>query len=507
MAINIDLTLRQTGDNPKRTPLSNAEVDANFTNLKDGIVDVDSRLIAIQNKLDGGSGGDDSVSGLATRGELANGLAQEANVRASADTALQNSKLNKDGSQAMTGILNMGGNRIATLGEPTGISDAATMGYVDTNFVKRNGVNSMTSALFMGIPTSRNQIKELADPSTDYDAATKKYVDGRIQEVLNQSGGEGPTGIADISQISESVLQAIDARTFANNQTGYPSDVVLLSASGTSYYYPDNDQSKTKISLVKDSRGITVLAYDFFNFKRNVFVAFESTPTSPNYSASLSLPTPPTSLPKTPITITNINVFTGEAYQNSGGNYFDGNIIVVPPEGYSIPNSPYINAIFPSGAVVLRPGDSVTLHPVKIFGSNNPAQWMITDFASTTQGMRMREMELNFAAKVDKFGAILQTRGNLDAIVSKTNVGIYEIKFTYYDPNVDISNPFSQKPVILATACNIGFVFPTACVGDYIVQDLYSGIKILKCSIYVNTDSGLIDAPFNLLLSYPSVVK
>jgi len=79
-------------------------------------------------------------------------------------TNLQNDKLNRDGTQTMTGNLNLDSNKIINLAAPTLANDAATKTYVDThstsvNYLRVDGTNSMTGDLNfnpIGTKTVRN---------------------------------------------------------------------------------------------------------------------------------------------------------------------------------------------------------------------------------------------------------------------------------------------------------------------------------------------------------------
>ena len=96
--------------------------------------------------------------------------------------------LEKDGTVAMTGNLNMGSNRIVSLSPPTSNTDASTKKYVDdaisnNNFgnillyLKRDGSTTMTGNLNMG----NKKIVSLADPTNPSDSTTMSWVKKQIQ--------------------------------------------------------------------------------------------------------------------------------------------------------------------------------------------------------------------------------------------------------------------------------------------------------------------------------------
>ena len=107
---------------------------------------------------------------------------------------VDNTFLERDGSYAMTGNLQMGNHKITGLRVPTSSSDATTKKYVDdhiansspdlSDYLEKDGSVTMTGNLNMGT----KKIVNLAAPTANTDAATKKYVDDK------PSGGGGGSG-------------------------------------------------------------------------------------------------------------------------------------------------------------------------------------------------------------------------------------------------------------------------------------------------------------------------
>ena len=103
---------------------------------------------------------------------------------------VDNTFLERDGSYPMTGNLNMGNHKITGLRAPTVSSDATSKKYVDdsitnaspdlSDYLEKDGSVTMTGNLNMG----SKKIVNLAEPTSNTDAATKKYVD-------DNSGGGG----------------------------------------------------------------------------------------------------------------------------------------------------------------------------------------------------------------------------------------------------------------------------------------------------------------------------
>ena len=129
---------------------------------------------------------DSAPGALDTLNELAAALGDDANFSTTVTTSIA-TKLPKDGSEAMTGALAMGTNKITGLGDPTLAQDAATKTYVDTadNLKLNLSGGTMSGAIAMGT----SKITGLGDPTANQDAATKTYVDTADALKLNLTGG------------------------------------------------------------------------------------------------------------------------------------------------------------------------------------------------------------------------------------------------------------------------------------------------------------------------------
>ena len=121
-----------------------------------------------------------------------------------------NSFIKKDGSVSMTDNLNLGNKKIVGLATPTSNTDAATKKYVDdktssggssgssldlSNYLKKDGTVTMTGNLNLG----SKKIVGLATPTSNTDAATKKYVDDNagspdLSDYLEKDGTVAMTG-------------------------------------------------------------------------------------------------------------------------------------------------------------------------------------------------------------------------------------------------------------------------------------------------------------------------
>ena len=98
--------------------------------------------------------------------------------------------LEKDGTVAMTGDLNVGNNKIVGLATPVSNTDAATKKYVDDNtgtpdlsdYLKKDGTVAMTGDLNL----NNNKIINLSKPTQDNEATTKDYVDKLVHHTAVQ---------------------------------------------------------------------------------------------------------------------------------------------------------------------------------------------------------------------------------------------------------------------------------------------------------------------------------
>ena len=101
----------------------------------------------------------------------------------------------KDGSQKMTGNIDMNSNRIYNLPAPTGGKQPTPLSFTDLKYLHVAGTNVMTNNLNM----DNKKIINLRPPTSDTDAATKKYVDDNsgspdLSDYLEKDGTVAMTG-------------------------------------------------------------------------------------------------------------------------------------------------------------------------------------------------------------------------------------------------------------------------------------------------------------------------
>ena len=119
------------------------------------------------------------------------------------DTALAakpnvNQVILRDGSQDMTGNLNMSQKKIVNLADPTGRNDATGKGYVDRLFLdalRLDGSSKMTGNLDMSL----NKIINCGQPPGARDVTNKAYVDSQVGKTLKLDGSGVMTSVLDMN--------------------------------------------------------------------------------------------------------------------------------------------------------------------------------------------------------------------------------------------------------------------------------------------------------------------
>ena len=93
--------------------------------------------------------------------------------------------LDRNGSHAMVGNLDMNNNKILNLPAPTGGKQPTPLAFTDLKYLHVAGTNKMTNNLNM----DNKSIIHLKPPTNPTDAATKKYVDDSIPDTSSSIGG------------------------------------------------------------------------------------------------------------------------------------------------------------------------------------------------------------------------------------------------------------------------------------------------------------------------------
>ncbi len=150
----------------------------------------------------------------------------------------------------LTGSIDMSNNRISNLPSPESESDAVSKQYVDDaiqsqvisevegalgNYLRLSGGN-MTGSINM----SGNKLENVSDPSSDADAANKRYVDSVVSTYLPLSGGTltgpinaGSNGITNLSDPSDDSDAA--TKKYVDNVLGSMSGFAVDSNGGSGY--------------------------------------------------------------------------------------------------------------------------------------------------------------------------------------------------------------------------------------------------------------------------------
>ena len=155
---------------------------------KDGSISVTSDFDFGNNKISNlaeGTGNSDAV----TKHQLQTGLSTKPNT---------NQVVLRDGSQDMTGNLNMSQKKIVNLADPTGRNDATGKGYVDRLFLdalRLDGSSKMTGNLDMSL----NKIINCGQPTGARDVTNKAYVDSAVGKTLKLDGSGVMTSVLDMN--------------------------------------------------------------------------------------------------------------------------------------------------------------------------------------------------------------------------------------------------------------------------------------------------------------------
>ena len=139
--------------------------------------------------------------------------------------------LKLDGTRTMTGNLDMNNNRVYNLPNPTGPEQPVTLTFGDQTYLRVNGTNSMTQPLNM----NNKKIINLQTPVINTDAATKKYVDDKINSphldlspFLKKDGSIPLSGNLNLNQNKILNLQAPTAnndaatKKYVDDKTSHP---------------------------------------------------------------------------------------------------------------------------------------------------------------------------------------------------------------------------------------------------------------------------------------------
>ena len=181
--------------------------------------------------------------------------------------------LNRLTPNAIGGDLDMRGHKIMILGNPSNPNDASTKAYVDTEiakipsvggdlsvYLKKDGSVAMTGNLDM----NNKQIKDIAQPTDDNDATTKKYFDDKLEQshlVSSHKTNEFKylTDTDESSSEYNITVYGIAAFNQSPHQNKKAYDITLIKDSGSNDY-----RSRIGFNIYTLAIGTYTIVFEFY---------------------------------------------------------------------------------------------------------------------------------------------------------------------------------------------------------------------------------------------------
>ena len=181
--------------------------------------------------------------------------------------------LNRLTPNALGGELDMRGHKIIVLGNPSDPNDASTKAYVDTEiakippvgsdlsvYLKKDGSVAMTGNLDM----NNKQIKDMAQPTDDNDATTKKYFDDKLEQshlVSSHKTNEFKylTDTDESSSEYNITVNGIAAFNQSPHQNKKAYDITLIKDSGSNDY-----RSRIGFNIYTLAIGTYTIVFEFY---------------------------------------------------------------------------------------------------------------------------------------------------------------------------------------------------------------------------------------------------
>ena len=181
--------------------------------------------------------------------------------------------LNRLTPNALGGELDMRGHKIIVLGNPSDPNDASTKAYVDTEiakipsvgsdlsvYLKKDGSVAMTGNLDM----NNKQIKDMAQPTDDNDATTKKYFDDKLEQshlVSSHKTNEFKylTDTDESSSEYNITVYGIAAFNQSPHQNKKAYDIILIKDSGSNDY-----RSRIGFNIYTLAIGTYTIVFEFY---------------------------------------------------------------------------------------------------------------------------------------------------------------------------------------------------------------------------------------------------
>ena len=219
-----------------------------------------------------------SPSTLDTLGEIAAAINSDPNLY----TTLNNAKLNRDGTQAMTGALNMGTNKITSLVDPTAAQDAATKNYVDTGASSQVAAAAASAAAAATSATNAatsatNAASSASSASTSASTATTQASNASTSasNAATSATNAANSATSASSSATTATTQATNAATSASNALTYSNNA---SSSATS----------ASTSATSSATSATSSAASFTSMDQKYLGAKASAPTLNNQGGALA---------------------------------------------------------------------------------------------------------------------------------------------------------------------------------------------------------------------------
>ena len=171
----------------------------------------------------------------------------------------------RDGSQDMTGNLNMSLNKIINCGQPTGTRDVTDKAYVDFEVGKKPDINQVvlrdgSNTILNDLDMTQKRITNIGPPSSSFDAARKSYVDNQFSRCLRLDGSNKMTSNLDMN--NQQIKNVKDA---TNNQDAITLKQVndaVSTISTNSEKYTDQKISESHISTHTNRKNVLKYAMD-----------------------------------------------------------------------------------------------------------------------------------------------------------------------------------------------------------------------------------------------------
>lgn len=191
-----------------------------------------------------------SPSTLDTLGEIAAAINSDPNLY----STLNNGKLNRDGTQAMTGALNMGTNKITNLVDPTAAQEAATKNYVDT------GAASQVAAAAASATAAATSATNAATSATNAASSATSATSSASTATTQASNASSSASAA-----ATSATNAANSATSASNSATTASTQASNAATSASNAATYASNASTSASAAQTARTATEAAYDNFD--------------------------------------------------------------------------------------------------------------------------------------------------------------------------------------------------------------------------------------------------